>query len=179
MVGGKVMTDYLIISDAHGDRQILVDIVDAYRGKVKAMFYNGDSELDRSDELFTDLLPVVGNMDYDPMFPDDRDYSDGHVTIYQTHGHLYHTEMNLNALRETASAKGVSIVTSGHTHVLGAEMIDGQLYINPGSISLPKGEYAYLGGTYAILSVNDDEYIVTFYTRDRQPVPGLQFKFVR
>ena len=49
--------DYLIISDAHGDRQILEDVVNHYRGKVKAMFYNGDSELSRSDELFNDLLP--------------------------------------------------------------------------------------------------------------------------
>lgn len=88
--------DYLIISDAHGDRQILEDVVNHYRGKVKAMFYNGDSELSRSDELFNDLLPVIGNMDTDPMFPDDRDYKDDNFTAYQTHGHLVHTEVSLN-----------------------------------------------------------------------------------
>jgi putative phosphoesterase len=173
------MTDFLIVSDAHGDRAILEKIVGHYRGHVKAMFYNGDSELDADDELFQDLLPVIGNMDYDPMFPDDRVHEESLVTIYQTHGHLFHTEMNLNALREAAAVHQADVVTSGHTHVLGAEMIDGRLFVNPGSISLPKGEYAYLGGTYAILSVTEDAFHVQFYTRDLAPVPGLVFDFKR
>ncbi|MDR3190920.1 MAG: YfcE family phosphodiesterase [Lactobacillaceae bacterium] len=169
--------DYLFVSDAHGDREILVKIRDAYRGKVRAMFYNGDSELERSDELFNDYLPVIGNMDFDTMFPDDRDYRDDDVTIFQTHGHLYQTELNLNRLRQTATQKGVNVVTSGHTHKLGAEMIDDQLYLNPGSISLPKGRYAHLGGTYAILSVTPAGYTVQFYTRDLKPVEGLRATF--
>lgn len=169
--------DYLIISDAHGDRSILEKIVNAYRGKVRAMFYNGDSELDASDELFNDLLPVIGNMDYDEMFPADRDYQDSELTLYQTHGHLYHTEMDLNRLREAVSNKQVAVVTSGHTHVIGAEIIDGRLFVNPGSISLPKGPYAYLGGTYAILSVDPDAYRVTYFNRDMEPVEGFSFTF--
>lgn len=174
------MTDYLIVSDTHGDRDILEKIVDHYRGnKVKAMFYNGDSELDRSDILFDELLPVIGNMDDDSMFPDDRDYADGNVTIYQTHGHLVHTEHSLDLLREVAAAKKVDVVISGHTHLLGAEMIDDRLFINPGSISLPKGQYAYLKGTYAILSVDETHYAVQFYTRDLQPVPTLHVEFTR
>ena len=87
--------------------------------------------------------------------------------------------MSLNQLREVASAKGVDVVTSGHTHVLGAEEIDGRLFINPGSIALPKGQYAYLGGTYAILTVEPTQFIVQFYTRDMQPVDGLRFTFKR
>lgn len=176
---GRLIMDYLIVSDTHGDRQILTDIVAHYKGKVRAMFYNGDSELQRSDELFDTLLPVIGNMDDDPMFPDDRDYEDEFVKIYQTHGHLVHTEISLNQLREVASHKDVDVVTSGHTHMLGAEKIDGKLFINPGSISLPKGPYAYLKGTYAILSVEPKKFIVQFYTRDLQPVPGLKFEFDR
>ena len=39
--------DYLIVSDTHGDRQILADIIAHYKGHVRAMFYNGDSELQR------------------------------------------------------------------------------------------------------------------------------------
>ena len=63
--------------------------------------------------------------------------------------------------------------------MLGAEKIDGKLFINPGSISLPKGPYAYLKGTYAILTVQPEKFIVQFYTRDLQPVPGLKFEFDR
>src|SRR5699024_11290181 len=54
LVGGLIM-DYLIVSDTHGDRQILADIIAHYKGHVRAMFYNGDSELQRSDELFDTL----------------------------------------------------------------------------------------------------------------------------
>lgn len=171
--------DYLIISDTHGDRQILVDIVNHYQGHVKSMFYNGDSELKRSDELFDTLLPVIGNMDTDPMFPDDCDYQDKYLKLYQTHGHLVHTELSLNHLREVVAPKDVDVVTSGHTHMLGAEMIDGKLFVNPGSISLPKGTYAYLKGTYALLSVEPEQFHVQFYTRDMQPVPELVFEFNR
>ncbi|WP_373751657.1 YfcE family phosphodiesterase [Weissella soli] len=169
--------EYLIISDAHGDRSILEKIVNAYRGKVRAMFYNGDSELDASDELFNDLMPVIGNMDYDEMFPADCDYQDSELSLYQTHGHFYHTEMDLNRLREAVASKPATVVTSGHTHVIGAEMIDGRLFINPGSIALPKGPYAYLGGTYAILTVTPAMYQVTYYHRDMTPVAGFSFTF--
>ncbi|MDR3240741.1 MAG: metallophosphoesterase [Lactobacillaceae bacterium] len=171
--------DYLIVSDTHGDRDILEKIVQAYQGKIRAMFYNGDSELAADDELFHTLLPVIGNMDFDSMFPDDRNYVDSDIKIYQTHGHLYHTERDLNQIRTKATQLDADVITLGHTHQLGAEMIDGKLFINPGSISLPKGQFAYLHGTYAILSVEPNEFKVQFYTRELQPVPSLNFSFSR
>ena len=143
------------------------------------MFYNGDSELSSEDGLFDKLLAVKGNMDFDSGFTDEREYKDELVTIYQTHGHLVHTELNLNHLRERAAEKGVDVVISGHTHVLGAEMIDNRLFINPGSISLPKGPHAFLHGTYAILTVDAKNMTVQFYTRDQQPVDTLKFSFKR
>lgn len=173
------MSDYLIISDTHGDHAIMEQIIADYDGQVKAMFYNGDSEFADNDPIFDYLLPVVGNMDFDDGFPDERNYADDEVKIYQTHGHLYNTEFKLDRLRERASQTEAEIVTSGHTHKLGAEMIDGKLFINPGSISLPKGEYSYLGGTYAILTVEPAEFKVQFYTRDEEPVPSLGFTFAR
>ncbi|MBM7617583.1 putative phosphoesterase [Weissella uvarum] len=171
--------DYLIASDAHGDQKILAQLANDYRDRVKAMFYVGDSELRHDDDVFNDFLPVIGNMDMDSLFPDDREYQDVDVKIYIAHGHLYHTEMDLSRLIEAAAHKDVDVVLTGHTHQLGAEMIDGILYLNPGSISVPRGQFAYLKGTYAILSVEPDKFEVQFYTRDEQPVSGLQFEFKR
>lgn len=58
-------------------------------------------------------------------------------------------------------------------HKEGAVSYDHKLFINPGSTTLPKGLRADLGGTYAVLEVTDDKYIVTFYTRQHQAVPDL------
>ncbi|GAK31259.1 phosphoesterase [Weissella oryzae SG25] len=173
------MDQYLIISDTHGDRKILTELFDHYKGQVKAIFYNGDSELAANDSVFKDVWTVIGNMDNDANFPDEHHYQDGLINLYQTHGHLFGTERTLNQLRQKAADLAVDIVTSGHTHQLGAEVIDHRLFINPGSISLPKGTYAYLGGTYAILSVSTNQYTVTFYTRDAKPVDNLEFSFKR
>lgn len=43
---------YLFVSDAHGDRDILVTLFTKYRGVVTQIFYNGDSELPASDNVF-------------------------------------------------------------------------------------------------------------------------------
>lgn len=173
------MSQYLIISDTHGDRDILTKIFNHYRGQMKAIFYNGDSELPADDPIFKDVSTVIGNMDFDQGFAKEHHYQDSEIDIYQTHGHFYHTENDLNQLRERAALVGANVVTSGHTHQLGAEIIDHRLFINPGSISLPKGPYANLGGTYAVLTVTPEQYTVQFYTRDQLPVDQLLVQFNR
>ena len=39
----------IVMSDSHGERDIVVDIKNRYQGKVDAIFHNGDSELESSD----------------------------------------------------------------------------------------------------------------------------------
>ena len=39
----------IVMSDSHGERDIVVDIKKRYQGKVDAIFHNGDSELESSD----------------------------------------------------------------------------------------------------------------------------------
>ena len=39
----------IVMSDSHGDRQIVEEIKDHYKGKVDAIFHNGDSELESTD----------------------------------------------------------------------------------------------------------------------------------
>ena len=42
---------YLVVSDNHGDRNILVEIVNRYVGMVDQMFHCGDSELKANNLL--------------------------------------------------------------------------------------------------------------------------------
>ncbi len=86
----------LIISDIHGDRDILVDIIKKWQADVTAIFYNGDSELSADDSVFDGVSTVIGNMDDDPDFADGRSTTIDDVTIFQTHGHLYRANFLLN-----------------------------------------------------------------------------------
>lgn len=51
----------LVMSDSHGDRQIVEDIKHHYLSKVDAIFHNGDSELDSQDSLWDGIQVVNGN----------------------------------------------------------------------------------------------------------------------
>ncbi len=55
------------------------------------------------------------------------------ISYYLTHGHQYHPD-NLLAVNN-------SVVLYGHTHISKIEKIGTNIYINPGSISIPKDGY--------------------------------------
>ena len=99
------------------------------------------------------LLCVRGNCDaeVDQMvleFPVLADYAVlpvGQRLIYATHGHIYHVK-NLPQL-----APG-DVLLHGHTHVPAwTEFGQGNLYLNPGSVSIPKEDSPH---SYMILEGN-------------------------
>lgn len=112
----------------HGPRN---DLPREYAPKEVIPLLNGKKEK---------LLCVRGNCDaeVDQMvleFPVLADYAVlpvGQRLIYATHGHIYHVK-NLPPL-----APG-DVLLHGHTHVPAwAEFGQGNLYLNPGSVSIPK-----------------------------------------
>lgn len=95
------------------------------------------------------LLAIRGNCDTEvdqmvlefPILADYALFTDGIRTFYMSHGHKYY-EGNLPPMQQD------DIFVYGHTHVLRAEKKDGRIYLNPGSVSIPKeGNIP----TYAIL----------------------------
>ncbi|CAH0419034.1 YfcE family phosphodiesterase [Periweissella ghanensis] len=168
---------YLFISDAHGDRAILQKIFQANKEAVTQIFYNGDSELPADDSVFDGVITVAGNMDFDRKYESSNHYRTSDQSIFQAHGHLFGVNYSLTKLILAAKAVDAQIVTFGHTHQLGVEVVDNMLVINPGSISQPRGQYAYLGGTYAIVTVNGLIYDVQYYDRQMTAIPDLHFTF--
>lgn len=174
---------YLIFSDSHGDRQIFQAILDYARRdpQLAAIFYNGDSEFDAGDPIWQGIHAVLGNMDDDLSYPKEQVYKNpqDQITIYQTHGHLQQVGYGLNELNREADKAQVDIVLFGHTHIPFVKMHDHKLFINPGSTSFPRGPQRKIGGTFAILTVDEASFELNFFTRDFRTIPAWTRRFAR
>ncbi len=152
------MSKWMIASDIHGDYACAEQLIARYResGAEKLillgdLLYHGPrnnlpdgyapkSVIDLLNSVKEELLCVRGNCDteVDQMvleFPILSDYAylstDG-LTIFATHGHKFNTAA-LPPLK-----KG-DILLHGHTHVpVAIPFGNGNVYINPGSTSIPK-----------------------------------------
>lgn len=158
---------YMFASDVHGSAYFCRKMLEAYREEgaerlvlLGDLLYHGPrNDLpkeyapkeviamlnDKKDEIYT----VRGNCEaeVDQMvleFPVLAEYCvlviEG-KTFFATHGHVYNTD-HLPPLK-----KG-DILIHGHTHVLKAENMGDYIWLNPGSVSIPKEENPH---TYAVL----------------------------
>ncbi|MBN8191170.1 metallophosphoesterase [Bacillus sp. NTK074B] len=153
----------LVVSDSHGSKEELVELSEKYQSAVDAMIHCGDSELSADDPALSSYLIVRGNCDMDARFPDDLvEEIEGH-SIMVTHGHHYGIKMSLMKLRYRAEEVGAQCVFFGHSHTLGAELNNGILFLNPGSILLPRGRSER---TYALVETQEQGIKVTFLTHD-------------
>lgn len=169
---------YLVISDNHGDRDILEEIFQARKEEVDYFFHCGDSELKSGDPIWEGVIKVQGNCDYDSGYLEEIVQETGMDKVYMTHGHFMSVKTSLTPVTLKAKEVGANIILFGHTHLLGIEYQDGILYLNPGSIRLPRGRYIDTP-TYAIIESFDDHFDVQYYDRKHQPVSELSFHFTK
>lgn len=165
-----------VASDIHGSAKYCSEMIEAYRreGADRMLLlgdllyhgprndlpeeYNPKKVIALLNELKEEILCVRGNCEaeVDQMvleFPVMADYCilyTGKATIYATHGHIYN-EKNLPPIQ-----KG-DILLHGHTHVPKCVEHEKYVYMNPGSVSIPK-ENSYHG--YMIIEDNG------FYWKD-------------
>ncbi|KOO46926.1 metallophosphoesterase family protein [Priestia koreensis] len=164
----------LIVSDSHGLTSELLEIKTRHENQVDGMIHCGDSELPADMDEMQDFWTVRGNCDYDSSYVKERIELVGNRSFYITHGHLYNVKMSLMNLTYKAQEVGAHIACFGHSHIAGSEMIDGIIYINPGSIFLPRMRKER---TYAIIDFDDQTATVHFYTVDGAEVPSLRNEF--
>ncbi len=143
-VFGELKPDYIVILGDelyHGPRNPLPNgydpketarILNKYSTKIIAVRGNCDAQV---DQMMLDY-PIMA--DYSQIVMKER-------KIFLTHGHIYNPE-NMPKLN-----KG-DIFVSGHTHIPVLEEKNGIYIINPGSISLPKGDNL---PSYAIYEQNE------------------------
>lgn len=115
----------------------VIAMLNAKKNEIYAVRGNCEAEV---DQMVLDF-PVLA--DYCILAIDGK-------TFFATHGHVYNTT-NLPPMKEG------DILVHGHTHVLKAEQMEGYIWLNPGSVSIPKEGNPPTYGIYedGVFSVKD------------------------
>lgn len=115
------------------DINYVQEFLKSFADKIICIKGNCDSEVDIAVSPF----PIVNELGLISTINND---------IYLTHGHIYN---------ESNWPKTNSILVYGHTHIPTIKQIETNIYINPGSISLPKSPE---GPTYLVY--DEKEFII-------------------
>ena len=129
----------IVMSDSHGNRSIVEAIKEKYLGQVDGTLHNGDSELKSDDPVWEGIHVVQGNMDFYDGYPERLVTQLGPTRIIQTHGHLFQINFSFQKLDLWAQEEEADICLYGHLHIPDAWKEGRTLFVNPGSVSQPRG----------------------------------------
>lgn len=169
------MSKVLVISDSHGLTEELEVIRERHLKEVDLMIHCGDSQLMPDDKAISGYLTVMGNCDFGGGYPMETISEAAGRKFFITHGHRYSVKSTLMKLKYKAQELKADIVCFGHSHVLGAEVIDGILFLNPGSIRLPRERFEK---TYVILELLVDKIKLSVFEVNGRELTDLQREFV-
>lgn len=164
----------LVMSDTHGDSTV-IERVRGFYPQMDAVIHCGDSELSYDHNVLKDVTIVRGNCDRDKHFPEEMVLSVDGAKVYVTHGHLYNVKQSILNLSYRAQEIEADIVLFGHSHELGAELVNGILLVNPGSLLLPRGRREK---SFAMIEKSEANWVVTFYTDDNERIATHTFPIV-
>lgn len=145
----------LIVSDTHGKDEKLEEAV-MRETPFDYLIHCGDVE---GREFYIEALAecpctiVSGNNDFFSDLPRESEIELGGRRIMVTHGHYYGVSMDVYGLVDEAKSRNIQIAMFGHTHKPMAELRDGVLVINPGSLSYPRQEGRK--PSYAVMEIEE------------------------
>jgi putative phosphoesterase len=148
---------WMIASDIHGSGAFCQRLLEAYdrEGADKLLLlgdilYHGPRNalpyeyapkavIELLNARKNDILCVRGNCDAEvdqmvldfPIMADYAIFHEGDITVFATHGHIYH-EKNLPKM------SAGTVLLNGHTHIPKCTVHEDYTYMNPGSVSIPK-----------------------------------------
>lgn len=161
----------VVMSDTHGETNSIDQVRHAV-GPIDAVFHCGDSELDTQHESLQGAFVVGGNCDWDSSYSSEVFAEVDGVNIFMTHGHLSQVKSTMLPLSYRAQEVGADVVLFGHSHVLGTELIDGMLFVNPGSLELPRDRTEK---SYAIIEKSALQWVVTFFSNEHVELEQKKF----
>lgn len=130
----------LITSDTHGSYSKVSDFI-IERGDIDLMLHAGDGVEDCQYigyETGVVYYVVKGNNDFFTNEPYEKIIDLEGIRILLTHGHKNGVDFSLRGLLAKAIDKSCDLVIFGHTHTYTKIKESGILFLNPGSVSLPR-----------------------------------------
>jgi len=164
----------LIVSDSHGLTKELGMLRERHLQDVDLMIHCGDSELMPDHPSVFGFLTVMGNCDIGG-YPLETITEAAGRRIFITHGHKYSVKTSLMSLKYKAIQMEADIVCFGHSHILGAELIGGILFLNPGSIRLPRERFEK---TYLILEILEEKIRMQVFDLSGHELRDLYREFI-
>lgn len=118
------------------------ELLNAYADKIVAVRGNCDAEVDQAMLKF-------------PIMSDSAMVEADDLLMLMTHGHRW-------SISNPTPFGGYNVMLSGHTHIPLAKEQDGVVYVNPGSVALPRAGYEpsyciFEGGVFDILTFNGEK----------------------
>ena len=168
------MQKLVVLSDNHSNRKVVEEIFKQYEQEQVTFIHCGDSEFPAKDKLWEDVVTVTGNCDFDAGYAESHQLEiEGH-SIFVTHGHLYGLNLGLPFLVKECKKRAADMVLFGHIHRPVAEIVEGVLCINPGSVTQSRDAYIRIP-TYATVTIDGNTVEVVHYTTDHEAL--LEHKF--
>ena len=147
----------MILSDSHSmKKNDLIKIIN--RHPADYYIYCGDIFMPYTDMNIDHFYIVKGNNDRPPV-PENLTLEIDGLNFYIVHGHLYHVDSGIHELEKYAKENHIDVVCFGHTHQPTYIVQNEITYINPGSVTYPRGKYRY--PTYCLFDTKTKK--VTFY----------------
>ncbi len=131
----------VVISDTHGDISWF-DKMKPVFDSADCVFHLGDNVSDArrlEDKLVCPLYCVKGNCDVGSDCESEILQNVCGVNILAVHGNRYRVDNDLYALSADARSKDADICLYGHTHVPDITNFYGIWFVNPGSLTRPRG----------------------------------------
>jgi len=132
----------LVFSDSHRHNAKMEHVIGTQGEGVGCILHLGDCCADA--KLMSQVFPeyrfewVRGNCDYSAD-PYDKLIAFCGKKIFITHGHKYHVKLDYQRILYAALERGADACFFGHSHYPAIFYEKGILFMNPGSISEPRG----------------------------------------
>lgn len=143
-----------VLSDTHKITEY-IDIAITYLRDCDLIIHAGDNFVDSKyihKMTKVGVIGVKGNCDIENVEDEILFETEGY-NIFVCHGHKYNVNNGLIDLENKAKNIGADIVIFGHTHVPANITKDDILFLNPGSVSLPR-EVSYR--SFLILNIENN-----------------------
>ncbi|AKL93982.1 metallophosphoesterase YsnB [Clostridium aceticum] len=146
-----------VLGDSHGQTENIDWAMESIAAEdIDYIIHTGDNFDDMkyiAENSDVKTIGVRGNYDTHPEGKDELLETFGEKKFFVTHGHRYGVKYGLEKIFYRGKELEADVVIFGHSHVPHYSIEEGMILLNPGSISIPRGNSSKC---YAIITIDED-----------------------